>query len=304
MAINMEYKILSNGVKIPAIGYGTWKNPDLAEAERCVIDAVANGYRLIDTAYSYGNEKAVGAAIKKCGIDRSELFVTTKHWVTFRGYENTLKEFDSQLKDLGLDYLDLYLIHWPCVKKLSEQWREVNLSTWRAFEKLYNDGYIRSIGVSNFEPKHLDALLDGCNIPPMVNQLEFHPGYTQLDTCRYSMDKGLIVEAWSPLGSGEVLNSPQLIDLAAKYNKSVAQICLRFATQTGIIPLPKSTKPERMKTNLDVFDFELSADDMKTLYNMPSLGFSGFFAEDAHGDELAAERAGLSFAEYTAKIKA
>lgn len=278
---------LSNGVKIPCIGYGTWQTPDGEVTENCVKNAIEKGYRHIDTAFAYGNEASVGAGIKKSGIARDELFVTTKHWVTERGYEKTIKAVETSLQLLGLDYLDLYLVHWPCVAKCSAEWEEINLDTWRGFERMYKDGKLRAIGVSNYQQKHLETLFNNAEIKPMVNQLEFHPGYTQIDNIRYAQENGLLVEAWSPLGSGAVLNDEGLKNIAAKYGKSVAQLCVRLALQNGILPLPKSTNPDRMAANAEVFDFEISDEDVQTLINYPQLGFSGFLPEDAPADALA-----------------
>lgn len=277
---------LPNGVKIPCIGYGTWQTPDGAVTENCVKSALELGYRHIDTAFAYGNEASVGAGIKKSGVARSDIFVTTKHWVTERGYEKTIKAVETSLTALGLDYLDLYLVHWPCVEKISPDWKEINAETWRGFERMYKDGKIRAIGVSNYQQKHLEALMDMCEIKPMVNQLEFHPGYTQIDNCRWAQENGMLVEAWSPLGSGAVLADKSLNEMAAKYGKSVAQLCVRFALQCGILPLPKSTKPERIAANAEVFDFVISDEDVKTLIEMPALGFSTFLPEDAPADAL------------------
>ena len=278
---------LANGVNIPCIGYGTWQTPDGETTADCVRAALELGYRHIDTAFAYGNEKSVGEGIRRSGVARSEIFVTTKHWVTERGYAKTVNAVETSLKLLGLDYVDLYLIHWPCVAKISPDWKEINADTWRGMEKMYRDGKIRAIGVSNFFPAHLDALIAMSEIKPMVNQLEFHPGYPQIDNIRYSQSCGLLAEAWSPLGSGAVLSDPALNEMAAKYGKTAAQLCVRFALQCDVLPLPKSTKPERISANADVFDFAISDEDMKTLLAMPLLGFSGFLPEDAPADAIA-----------------
>lgn len=280
---------LSNGVEIPCIGYGTWQTPDGATTRDCVKMAIDAGYRHVDTAFAYGNEVSVGEGIRLSGVKREELFITTKHWVTERGYDKTVAAVETSLKNLGLDYLDLYLIHWPCVEKLSPNWKEINADTWRGFEKMYRDGKLRAIGVSNFEKPHLDALWETAQIKPMINQLEFHPGFTQLETIRYSQELGMVVQAWSPLGSGAVLNDPGLKAIAAKYNKSVAQLCVRFALESNVLPLPKSTNAARIAANAEVFDFEIGKEDFETLCHYPILGYSGFAPEDAPADTLADE---------------
>ena len=280
---------LTNGVKVPCIGYGTWQTPDGETAKECVRQALLSGYRHIDTAFVYGNEQSVGEGIKASGIKREEIFVASKHWVTERGYEKTIAAVEASLRNLGLDYMDLYLVHWPCVEKHSADWKEINAETWRGFEKMYQDGKIRAIGVSNYEKKHLEALDETAEIKPMVNQIEFHPGYTQMDNVRYSQDRGMLVEAWSPLGSGAVLKDERLLTMAAKYHKSVAQLCVRFALQNGVLPLPKSVNPERIVQNAQVFDFEIGQADMEILLQIPQLGFSGFLPEDAPADALAGQ---------------
>lgn len=277
---------LSNGVKVPCIGFGTWQTPDGETAVNCVKTAIEAGYRHIDTAFAYGNEDGVGRGIKESGVAREDIFLTTKHWITERGYKKTVKAAEQSLKDLGVDYIDLYLIHWPCVEKISSDWKAVNESTWRGFEKLYQDGKIRAIGVSNFLPMHLDALNEVAEIKPMVNQIEFHPGYIQTECVDYCKNNGIFVEAWSPLGSGAVLKNEFLAQIAAGYNKSVAQLCIRYALQKGVLPLPKSVTPERIVANTQVFDFEISADDMAKIDAMEQIGYSGFYPEDAPADAL------------------
>lgn len=277
---------LYNGVRVPCVGYGTYLTPDGEIAKNAVKEALKVGYRHIDTAFIYGNEKAVGEGIKESGINRDEVFVTTKHWITMRGYEKATEAIDISLKNLGLDYLDLYLIHWPCVEKVSPDWMDINASTWKAFEDAYKSGKIRAIGVSNFQQKHYDALAERCDIKPMVNQIEFHPGYTQPETVSYSQKEGMLVQAFSPLGCGAVLGSEILADIAAKYNKSVAQICLRFVLQSGLNVLTKSVTPARILENTQIFDFELTAEDMAVISAMPEIGFTGWLPENAPADAL------------------
>ena len=279
--------ILSNGVNVPCVGYGTYLTPDGEIAKNSVKMAIDAGYRHIDTAFAYGNESAVGEGIKASGVNRDELFVTTKHWVTMRGYDKASEAIDISLKNLGLDYLDLYLIHWPCVEKVSPDWKEINASTWRAFEDAYKSGKIRAIGVSNFQKKHYDALVERCEIKPMVNQIEFHPGYTQPETVAYSKDAGMLVQAFSPLGCGAVLGDETLASIAKKYNKTVAQICLRFVLQSGLNVLTKSVTPERIIENTKIFDFELNPEDMAIISAMPQLGFTGWLPENAPADAIA-----------------
>lgn len=277
---------LSNGVKIPAVGYGTWQTPNDVTAMH-VKTALDIGYRHIDTAWGYDNESGVGEGIRASGVRREDIFLTTKHWVTFRGYQNTINAVEDSLKRLGLDYIDLYLVHWPCVEASRSDWQEINADTWRGFERMYKDGKLRAIGVSNYEKKHLEALEKTAEVMPMVNQLEFHPGFLQLDNVRYNQEKGILVEAWSPLGSGAVLRDETLTRLAAKYGKSVAQLCIRFALEYDVLPLPKSTNAERIAQNADVFDFEISAEDKCVIEAMPLLGYSGFVPEEAPADRLA-----------------
>lgn len=279
--------VLSNGVRVPCLGYGTYLTPNGEVARDSVMEALRVGYRHVDTAFAYGNETAVGEGIRASGIKRDEIFVTTKHWVTMRGYEKATEAIDVSLKNLGLDYLDLYLIHWPCVEKVSPDWKEINASTWRAFEDAYKAGKIRAIGVSNFQKKHYDALSGMCEIKPMVNQIEFHPGYTQPETVEYSKEAGMLVQAFSPLGCGAVLGDETLKAVATKYNKTVAQICLRFVLQSGLNVLTKSVTPSRILENTQIFDFELSSEDMATIAAMPELGFTGWLPENAPADALA-----------------
>ncbi len=278
--------VLANGVEIPCIGYGTWQTPSGDVARDSVKAALDAGYRHIDTAFAYGNEVDVGEGIKASGVNRKDIFLTTKHWITERGYEKTVAAIDASLKNLDVDYLDLYLVHWPCVEKVSPNWKEINAETWRGFEKAYKEGKIRALGVSNYQQKHLEALDEFATVKPVVNQIEFHPGYTQIDNVRYCQSRGMLVQAWSPLGNGAVLKDETLAAIAAKYGRSVAQICIRFALQNDVLPLPKSVTPSRIAENARVFDFELAEDDVKTLMEMPMLGFSGYYPEEAPADAL------------------
>ncbi|MGE4484922.1 MAG: aldo/keto reductase [Oscillospiraceae bacterium] len=272
---------LGNGIKIPSVGLGTWRTPDGEAAVNAICAGVKCGYRHIDTAAAYANEKSVGEGIRVCGVPRSDLFITSKVWNTNRGYDKAMQGFDNTMSDLGLDYLDLYLIHWPASVKDYSDWKEINKSTWRAFETLYKDGRIKAIGLSNFFVSHLEALLDTAEIKPMVNQIEFHPGLMRPEVVAFCHKNDILVEAWSPLGSGRMLNNPELSSIAAKYGKSVAQLCIRWVLQNGILPLPKSTAHERIAQNIDVFDFEISGGDMAYINAMPYFGGSG-----QHPDEI------------------
>lgn len=265
---------LFGGVKIPCVGFGTWQTPDGEVAVASVKEALAAGYRHVDTAAVYKNEGSVGRAIAESGIDRSEIFVTSKVWNSCRGYESTLSAFDETLNRLSLDYLDLYLIHWPANAHQFVNWDEINLETWRAMTKLYKDGKIRAIGVSNFKPHHLASLMK-TEVKPMVNQIEFHPGFMQNETVSYCKKNGILVEAWSPLGTGKVLSNELLISLAQKYGVSPARLCIRWCLQKGTLPLPKSVTPSRIVENTHVFDFEISAEDVEKIDALPFCGGSG-----------------------------
>ncbi|WP_031546458.1 aldo/keto reductase [Salinicoccus luteus] len=270
---------LSNGVEIPKVGFGTWQTPDGETAVNAVKQALVSGYRHIDTAAAYKNEGSVGKAIRESGIAREDIFITSKLWNEDRGYENTKQAFENTLKELGTDYLDLYLIHWPANEKQFDDWKEINLDTWKAMTELYKEGKIKAIGVSNFMTNHLEALLDA-EVKPMVNQIEYHPGYTQdavVDLCR---KHDILVEAWSPIGSGRLLENEDLTKIADKYEKSVAQLCIRYVLQNDVLPLPKSVTPSRIEENTDIFDFEIMEQDMKTIDAMENVGFSGMDPND------------------------
>ena len=271
---------LSNGVNIPCIGFGTWQAPDGDIATEAVKSALKAGYRHIDTAAIYRNEESVGRAIRESGIDRSEIFVTTKLWNKCRSYELAYAAFDRSISKLGLDYVDLYLIHWPASPSQYDNFDEINLSTWKAMTELYKAGRIKSIGVSNFMPHHLEALMK-TEVAPMVNQIEFHPGFIQEETVKYCKENGIPVEGWSPLGSGRVLSDERLIKIAEKYGKSVAQICIRYSLQHGVLPLPKTVTESRIIENANVFDFELSCADMAEIDSYEVFGESGFHPDKA-----------------------
>ena len=270
----MKYYQLNNGNKIPAIGFGTYKAQE-DEGIAAVKKAIETGYRLIDTAAKYENEEAVGKAIKQSGIAREELMITTKLWRENLGYESTKKAFETSLAKLDLDYIDLYLIHWPANAKNYENWQKTNNDSWRAMEELVKEGKIKNIGVSNFWPEHLEPLLEAAEIEPVINQIEFHPGYWQPELTRYCKEKNILVEAWSPLARGKVFESEEIKAIAKKYNKSVAQICLRWILEHNALVIPKSSTPERIEDNFDIFDFQLNAEDIKTIDNLPQMGFSG-----------------------------
>ena len=289
----MQEITLGNGIKMPAIGYGTmptdWGVEYGDEFVDTVKEAIKAGYRNIDTAVVYNTERHVGEAVRQSVsegiVSRKDLFVSTKLWNTDRGYDNTLKAFDASMERLGLEYLDLYLIHTPAVAKWHDDWQEINLSTWKAFERLYHDGRIRAIGVSNFLPHHLQPLMDGAEIVPMVNQIEVHPGFNSAQTVELCKANGIAIEAWGPFGNGQILRNETLLAIAKRYSKSVAQICLRWIVQQGIVPIPKSTNLQRMKENLDVFDFQLSDEDMRAMSMLPACGGFCVDADNASEDE-------------------
>ena len=265
---------LNNGVKIPCVGYGTFRTP-ADVAEQAVADAIKVGYRHIDTAAVYGNEEAVGKGIKDSGIDRQDLFVTSKLWNDQRGYESTKQAFQATLDRLQMDYLDLYLIHWPAnEKQFGGQAKEINAETWRAMEELYQAGKIRAIGLSNFMPHHIVDLMKTAKVAPAVDQIEVHPGWPHTEEVKYLQAHNILVEAWAPLGGqgAKVMTNPTMLQLADKYGKTPAQISLRWVLQQGILPLPKSVHEDRMIQNQDIFDFELSDEDMRKISLLPNLG--------------------------------
>ncbi|MDF1508631.1 aldo/keto reductase [Robertmurraya sp. DFI.2.37] len=250
---------LHNGVKMPWFGLGVFKVKEGSEVVEAVKAAIKNGYISIDTAAIYQNEEGVGQGIRESGVARDSLFVTSKVWNSDQGYESTLQAFETSLQKLGMDYLDLYLIHWP--GKDSAKYKE----TWRALEKLYKDGRVRAIGVSNFHVHHLEDLIADAEIKPMVNQVEYHPHLAQLELRDYCKKQRIQLEAWSPLKQGQLLNEPTIVEIAEKYQKSPAQIILRWDLQNEVVTIPKSIKEHRIIENADIFDFELAPEDMAKL---------------------------------------
>jgi methylglyoxal/glyoxal reductase len=248
---------LHNGVKMPWFGLGVFKVQDGTEVVESVKNAIKHGYISIDTAAIYNNEEGVGQGIKESGVSRDDLFITSKVWNSDQGFESTLQAFETSLIKLGLDYLDLYLIHWPGKDKYKD--------TWKALEKLYNDGRVRAIGVSNFQIHHLKDLLSEATIKPMVNQVEYHPHLTQKELHQFCQQEGIQLEAWSPLKRGQLLNDPTINEIASKHQKTPAQVILRWDLQNKVVTIPKSIKVERIIENADVFDFELTIEEMEKI---------------------------------------
>ena len=254
-----KFMLLSNGVKIPSIGFGTYKSGDDEETAKIVKNALNLGYKMIDTASFYNNEVGIGNGIKESDIDRKDIFIVTKLWNDDHGYDNTIEAFNKSLNNLQVDYIDLYLIHWP---------NKLNAETWRAFEHLYETGKVKAIGVCNFKVEHLEELKKTAKIMPMVNQVEIHPFSTKNNIINYCKDNNIKVVAWSPISRGRVLSNELMIDLSQKYKKSIVQIVLRWHMQKGVIPIPKSSNENRIKENIDIFDFEISSEDMKAINSL------------------------------------
>ncbi|MEY8390220.1 aldo/keto reductase [Lachnospiraceae bacterium 45-W7] len=269
-----EFFVLNNEVKIPKLAYGTYKAAD-GETYINIQTAIESGYRCFDTASFYGTERSLAKAIGQSKVQREDIFIASKVWKTEMGYEETKAAFTRTLENLGTDYLDLYLMHWPLPSPDFKEWKQLDLDTWRAMEELYHAGKIRALGLSNFLPHHIDNILENCQVPPMVNQIEFHPGHTQESVRRYCEEHNILVQAWSPLGRGRVLKDSLIAGLAEKYRVSAAQICLRFALQKGVMPLVKASSMERMKENQDVFSFALTKEELYQIDTMPPLGWSG-----------------------------
>ena len=265
----MENVILNNGVEMPVLGFGVYQVTDLNECETSVLDAINAGYRLIDTAQAYGNEVAVGKAIKKSGVARNELFITTKLWVSDVSYDKAKKAFEKSLKNLGLDYLDLYLIHQP--------YGDVH-GAWHAMEELYKEGKIRAIGISNFQPDRVMDMIVFNEVVPAVNQIETHPFNQHIETQKFLIENKVQIESWGPFAEGrnDIFKNELLASIGEKYNKSIAQVILRWLTQRGVVAIPKSVRKERIIENFNIFDFKLSAGDMEAIATLDT-GKSLFF---------------------------
>lgn len=274
MAILNNFIILNNGIKIPSLAYGTYKAVNGNSSENIQM-AIQNGYRCFDTASFYDTESSLAEAITQSGIPRKEFFIISKLWKTEMGYEEAKAAFARTLENLHTDYLDLYLIHWPLPLPDYAEWKQLDKDTWRAMEELCQAGKIRAIGFSNFLPHHIENILESCQIAPCVNQLEFHPGYTQEAARLYCKQHNILVQAWSPLGRTRVLDDPLIVKLAETYHVSAAQICLRYALQKGVMPIAKSSSKERMQKNQDLFSFDLSREDVYRLDTLPPIGWSG-----------------------------
>lgn len=271
---------LGNGVKIPCMGLGTWQT-DGNTTVKAITSALEAGYRLIDTAAAYGNEASVGRAVRESGVAREKVFVTSKLRNACHGYQATLDAFERTMKRLDIGFLDLYLIHWPNPLQYRTIWKEALLGTWRAFVELYKAGRIRAIGVSNFMPHHIELVRRDSGVMPMVNQLKLCPGVTQPEAVSYCKDNGILVEAYSPFGTGGIFSAPEMQAIANRYGKSVGQICLRWCLQNEFLPLPKSGNPQRIRENTQVFDFALSPEDMRAISAL-----SGYCGEAPVPDEI------------------
>lgn len=275
----MKKLTLNDGHSIPNIGYGTYRGTG-EKGVSAVAKAIETGYRLIDTAAVYKNEKEVGEGIRESGVPREEIFITSKLARTKLGANHVKEELEKSLNRLGVQYLDLYLIHWPANERNFENWIDVNIATWQAMEEARKEGKVKSIGVSNFWQEHLEPILENCKIVPAVNQIEFHPGYRQIEVVQYCSDKGILIEGWSPLAKGQALKNGTIRRMAKKYGRTEAQICLRWAIEQDVVPIPKSIHPKRIAENFQVFDFHLSREDVHTLNQMPQMGFSGELPND------------------------
>lgn len=272
--------ILSNGFQIPNIGIGTWQITDKEQISEIIKNARELGYRLIDTAAAYSNEISISKAISKLDLNRQDIIISDKVWNTSRGYQAVQDACKKSLKKLKTDYIDIYLVHWPASMKLYSDWADINADTWRGMEQLYKDGFVRAIGVCNFKIHHLQELKKTADIMPMINQIEYHPGLDKKDILHYCNENDIKVEASSPLGNGEILNNNILKEIAEKKRKTVAQISIRWEIQKGLIVIPKICNIGRLAENMDVFDFELSKEEMSEIDNIPYCGGIGIDSDE------------------------
>lgn len=262
---------LSNGIEIPSMGFGTYKMAP-EETRASVLCALRSGWRHIDTAAFYRNEAQVGEAVRESGLARSEIFVTTKLWNTDRGYDSALRAFDRSLEALGFDYVDLYLIHWPASPFFWDDWKKINADSWRALERLYKEGRVRAIGLSNFMPRHILPLLESAEIAPMVDQIEFHPGWMQQDCLDFCREHSMAVEAWAPLIKGEALSHPVITGIASRLGWTPSQVVLSWVRACGVVPLCKSVTPSRIVENLAAGSLELSPEDVAAISALHAVG--------------------------------
>ena len=272
----MLHFTLNNGLQIPAIGFGTYK-----ASQEAMTLAVQAGYRYFDGASIYGNEAVLGRVLSQSGIPRNEIFIASKVWKTDLGYQSTIESLNRSLEDLRTDYVDVYLIHWPRPDLGAgagvecKDWRELDLETWRAMEELHRQGKIRALGLSNFLPYHAENIIKNCEIMPSVAQLEFHAGHTQKFALEYYRSHNILLQAWSPIGRGRVLDDVLIQELAEKYGVSPVQVCLAFCLSEGVMPLPKASSPERLRENMAAVNITLEREDVMRLENMPPLGWGG-----------------------------
>lgn len=262
---------LSNGIEIPSMGFGTYKMAP-EDTKASVLCALRSGWRHIDTAAFYRNEAEVGEAVRESGIARSEIFVTTKLWNADRGYDSALRAFDRSQEALGLDYVDLYLIHWPASPFFWDDWKKINADSWRALERLYKEGRVRAIGLSNFMPRHILPLLEGAEIAPMVDQIEFHPGWMQQDCLEFCREHSMVVEAWAPLIKGEALSHPVITGIAGRLGWTPSQVVLSWVRACGVVPLCKSVTPSRIAENLAALSLELGPEDVAAISALHAVG--------------------------------
>ena len=271
---------LESGNRMPTLAYGTWKIENGIATTDAVEQAIEAGYRHIDTAAAYGNDFAVGKALKKCGVPRDELFITNKLWIAYRGYDEAVAACKRTLKMMKLEYLDAYLIHWPASPAEYEDWEEINLETWRGMERLLQEGLVKNIGVSNFLPVHLKGILENAVVRPVINQFEMHPGKKQEELVFFCRQNGILPMAWSPMGHGTVLQNEIIREIAEETGKTPAQVCLKYVLEKGLSLVSRSVHPKRMKENRELFDFSLSPEQMEAIDNLEGVGDSGLNPDD------------------------